>query len=93
MDARERRRPRPGGEHDGVGLEVTGRGADVRQTVALADELEHLGALPDLDAVAAQDIGDPGGERVGADVPVLADEEAGETIGASAGSSSCSSRR
>ena len=89
---RERRRPRARSEHDGVRLEVAGGGAHVRQPVPLAHQLEDLGALLDVHAVAAQRGGQAGGDRVG-----LARASAGargsprSPPAESAGSSSCSS--
>ena len=62
------------------------------QPVALRHELDHLGALADLDAVAAQHVRQAGRDRVGPHVPVLADREPGASPSSdSAGSSSCSS--
>ena len=74
----ERRRPRARGEHEVVAADVAGSPCGAtRTTVSGAVELDHLGALEELDAHLAQLRREPVDERVRLDVPLLREVEAG----------------
>ena len=89
--ARQRRRPRPGGQHE---VSASTSPAAVRTCVSRCPcgRARSPRRPPGSRRRRAQHRGEPGGERVRPDVPVLRDVEAGlYDRPTSAGSSSCSS--